>query len=272
MDTLTSAPAPAVPERTVWPLAENPLARREWRALAHQARDWRLWLGLRVPKDARGWGVPAVAWFFLAPYVVLAALATGHRFAPEYFTFRDLSPYPVIDVLALCLAMLGIYVCMIAVALMAPVLTRERERETWESLRTTITAPREILMGLLAGRLGPVLLAYLGVGAFWVLARPHYAPLLQRYAPFLLDGPQIGLLVLQSALFALAAGTVATAASAWCRTSGVAITASVVGFLALAVLHVLAFLLVPWPARLLAPPLVSLIATAAAYRTALARL
>jgi hypothetical protein len=251
-------------------LLDNPLARREWRALAHQGRDWRLWVGLRMPKDVRGWGLPAVVWFCLAPYVVWAALAAGHRVAPQYFTYRG--PYgPTVDVLALCLALLGVYVCLVAVALMAPALAREREKETWDALRTTVTSPREIVFGLMAGRLAPLLAAYLAAGLFWVLARPHYAPLLQPHAPFLLDRLQVALLVAETAALALAAGALATAASAWCRTTGKAVVLSVTAVLLLGVLLGLGLALSPprlWPAVAL---LVPLAATAAAVTLAVRR-
>src|SRR5688500_17890924 len=101
-------------------LRENPLAVREWRALGHQSRDWRRWAGLRIPKDARGWGFPVIAWFFLAPYIVWGALSLGRRVAPAYFTFTPVPGVPEIDILALCYAMVSIYPPIAAAALMAP--------------------------------------------------------------------------------------------------------------------------------------------------------
>ena len=208
-------------------LPENALARREWRGFVHQARDWRLWLGLRVPKDARGWGLPSVVWFCLVPYVVWISLSLAARIVPQYFTYPPQAGMPTIDILALCVGVLGLYVCLIAVALMAPSITREREKETWDTLRTTVASPHDILLGLTVGRLGPVLAAYLAVGLFWVVARPHYAPLLQPYSPFRLDPLQLALLVVQVSCATVAIGLVALAASARCRSTTLAVVVSV---------------------------------------------
>jgi hypothetical protein len=253
-------------------LPDNPLARREWRALMHQASDWKLWVGLRMPKDARGWGMPAIAWFVLAPYVVWAALAAGTRAAPGFFRpAATPGPYAV-DVLALCLALLGFYVCLTALALMAPAITRERENETWEGLRSTVASSHDILLGLAAGRLGPVLASYFAVGLVWTLARPHYAALLQPLAPFGLDRPQLALAVWETIAFALAVAGVATAASAWSRTTGLAVVLSVAATLLLmALLGLLVVMLPAVPATLIILG-VSLPAAVAGYVAALRRL
>jgi hypothetical protein len=204
-------------------LPENAVARKEWRALGHQARDWRLWVGLRLPKDARGWGVPAVIWFVLAPYVIAGALRVGYHFSPQTFT-----PVPgfEVDILALCFVLLGVYVCLMAIALMAPTISRERERETWEALRTTVASGHEILIGFIAGRLFPVLAAFMVAGLVWVLTRSHYAPMLQPFAAVRLDHPQIALLVWETLGVSLTLGLVALAASVQFRKTGTAIVVS----------------------------------------------
>jgi len=220
--------------RALRDLPRNPLALREWRALGHQARDWRLWLGLRVPKDARGWGVPAIVWFALAPYIVIGALHLANRISPGTFRYPPDPGIPSIDALALCMGLLTIYVALIAVGLMAPAITRERERDTWESLRATTASAHDIVLGLLAGRLGPVIAALVAVGAAWVTLRPHYAPLLQPLAPFTLDAGRTALLVSLAAAAAVGLGTLATAASARCRATPTALVVASTGILALA--------------------------------------
>jgi ABC-type Na+ efflux pump permease subunit len=264
-DAASPAPGPGGFWRAVRDLPQNPLAQREWRGLLHQSRDWRLWVGLRIPKDARGWGVPAVVWFSLAPYIVLGALHLANRVAPGTFRYPPEPGIPHIDALALCMVLLCVYIALLGVALMAPTLTRERERETWESLRTTIASPHDIVLGLLAGRLGPVLAAHLLVGLVWVLLRPHYAPQLQSVAPFTLDQPQIALLVWLGAAATLALSTVAAAASAHCRSTAMALVLAAAATFVFAFLAVIAAVAVGGPLGLLA---LSAAVTLAAYGSA----
>lgn len=193
-------------------LPDNPILRREWRSLAHELRDWRVWLYLRQPRDARGWAVRALSWCALLPYALWAALKVlpagvlppaGGRW---YF-----------DLLLLCYALVGFYLCLLATAVMAGSIVRERERETWEALRTTGTSYHDLLLGLLCGRLLPVLGTFLAAGMVWSYARPQYAPLLQRYAPVFASGPQIALLAWEWAFLGSGAGTLALAVSARAR-------------------------------------------------------
>lgn len=188
-------------------------------------------MGLRVPKDTRGWGVPAIVWFCLAPYFALGALLVGRRVYPPAFELTPTPGIPYIDVLALCYTLLGVYVVLISIAIMAPAITRERERETWESLRITVSSRHEILLGLVYGRLAPILAAHLLAGALWVLLRPHYAPLFQRLSPFTLDSGRLALLVGEVFVAALAAGLMATACSVYSKSTGVAVVLSAAGFL-----------------------------------------
>jgi len=261
------AGSPAALRAALLSLRDNPIASREWRGLVHQSRDWRLWVGLRIPKDARGWGLPAVAWFCIVPYVLWAALASLYRFTG--ISMRGLpSEFP--DLLFLCFAICSVYACMIAVALMAPAVTRERERETWETLRATVTSRDEIALGLLVGRLGPVLLALAATWLFWALARPHYAPLLQPYAPFRLNLPQIALVAAENVAVTLALGTMALAMSARFRTSGMAIVASAAGALVFCFLIALATLFSSaGPVAILG---LSVLVTGISYQVAVAKL
>jgi hypothetical protein len=223
-------------------LPDNPLALREWRGLQHQARDWRLWLGLRIPKDARGWGLPAIAWFFLAPYIVWGALSLGRRVAPAYFDFTG---GPTVDILALCFGMLALYPAVAAAALMAGAVSRERERETWDALRSTMASPDDILVGLLAGRLGPVLLSYGAVGAFWIAALPHYAPLMRSFTPFTWSAAQLAMVVAASLALCAAVGTLSLAASVALRQTGAATTVSMVAAILLGSAVTAALVLAP---------------------------
>lgn len=202
-------------------------------------------MGLRIPKDARGWGVPAIAWFGLAPYFALGALMIGRRIYPVAFDLTPTPGIPYVDVLALCYVLLGVYVVLISIAIMAPAVTRERERETWESLRLSVSSPHEILLGLLCGRLGPILAAHLATGLLWVLLRPHYAPLFQGLSPFTLDAPTLALLVWEVFLAALAAGLMATAFSVYSKTTGLALVLSAGGLLVSAAVSILLVLFGP---------------------------
>jgi hypothetical protein len=198
-------------------LPDNPVACREWRSLRHDLRDWRVWLYLRQPRDARGWALRALAWCALLPYALWAALAP---LQPWYL--RWLGPLRLFDLLLLCFALVGLYLSLMSAAVMAPSIVRERERETWEALRTAAAGPHELLLGLLLGRLLPLLAGFLVLGMVWSYTRPHYAPLLQAYAPVRSSGPQIALLVWELALVAAGAGCLSLAASAWCRQGGTA--------------------------------------------------
>ena len=212
-------------------LGDNPIALREWRGLLHQCRDWRLWLGLRLPKDARGWGVPAVAWFAVAPFLLWGMVKLLQKAIPS-LNFQASSPGdPSLDLLSLTLLALALYSACSAVGLMAPAVVRERERETWEQLRTAALSRDEILVGLLAGRLAPVLAMLLVAGGTWVALRPVYAPLLQAMTPFRMTSVQITTLVGMSMAFVLASGTLSLAASTWSRRTGTAVLAATFGLL-----------------------------------------
>lgn len=189
--------------------------------------------------------MPAVAWFCIAPYVVWAALSVGHRFAPETFSYPPPPGIPSIDILALCFVLLGAYVGLISIAVMAPAIARERERETWETLRVSVSSRHDILLGLLVGRVGPILAAHFLAGLFWVLTRSHYASLLQRYSPFWLEQPALALLVWETLIAAFGLGCMAMAFSTYCRTTGLALVFSAAGFLLWTGTLVAAILVIP---------------------------
>lgn len=248
-------------------LPDNPLTRREWRALAHQSRDWRLWLGLKIPKDARGWGLPAIAWCCILPYALAFALRMIQGWVPRQYGY--LPPEQMPDVLALSFGLVGFYLCLISVALMAPAITREREKETWEALKTSVSSPTEIVLGIAAGRLGPVLVAYAAVGLFWLLARPHYAPLFAQYAPFRLDSLQLALLLAEGGALACACGALALAASTGVRSTGRAVLLAVWAVLGLGGLIAVPLMLLPSiPHPLIVFP-VAIAATVGGYLLAL---
>lgn len=214
--------------RALRELPDNPIARREWRSLVHDLRDGRMWLYLRQPRDARGWALRALLWCSLLPYGLWAALTALSPWASQ----NGLLPLRL-DALALCFLLIGLYLCLMSAAVMAPSITRERERQTWETLRTTGTSTHELLLGLLCGRLAPVLAGYLVVGMVWTYTRPHYAPLLQPFTPVRLSGQQIALLAWELAFLAAGSGSLSLAASAWCRKSGTADTVAAAGVLLL---------------------------------------
>lgn len=209
-------------------LPDNPFARREWRSLRHELRDWRVWLYLRQPRDARGWALRAVAWCSLLPYALWAALAVFHPWAVH----NALLPLRF-EVLPLCFLLVGLYLALLSATIMANCIVRERERDTWEALRSTGASHHELLLGLLAGRLAPLLAGFLVVGMVWTYTRPHYAPLLQPDLMVRMSGPQTALLVWELAFVAAGAGSLSLAASAWCRRSGTANAAAAVDVLLL---------------------------------------
>src|SRR5262249_50059483 len=140
-------------------LADNPLARREWGGVVRQSRDWRLLVGPRGPPGARGWGPPAGPRCCILPLRLAFLRPRVRGWPPPPWGYLPAADMP--DVLLMSFGLVGLYLCLIAVALMAPAIAREREKETWEILRATVASPREIVVGLLAGRLGPVLAGYL---------------------------------------------------------------------------------------------------------------
>jgi len=168
-------------------LGDNPLAYREWRGLCAQMRDWRLWVGLRVPRDGRGWGLPAVALFILAPYILWLLLLPMSRF--DSHSARQAGYY--LNVLGLIAVASGLYLVLICVHLCAAGFQRERERETWPLLALTTLTNDELLLGFAVGRMGPVVLGGALAGGTLALLRPNYAALLADLAPVTLGSGEI---------------------------------------------------------------------------------
>lgn len=229
------APSPGEPRGSflaaVRGLPDNPLARREWRGLLRQSRDWRLWVGIRLPADARGWGMPSLALCCLLPYFLGFLLGVLHRVLPAQYGF--LPPREMPDILAISFGLVGLYLSLITIALLAPALSRERERETWDALRSTITSPHEILVGLLVGRAGPVFATYLLVSLVWVATRSTYVPLFAPHAPFRLGYLALAVLLAELAAIGIAVAGISLAASAAHRSSGRAVLTSLTASLVL---------------------------------------
>lgn len=198
-------------------LPDNPILRREWRSLGRELGDWRIWLYLRQPRDARGWALRAVAWCALLPYALCAVLAASHSWLRQY------SSLPLqIGVLQFSFVLVGFYLCLMSAGVMASGISRERERETWEALRTTASLSHELLLGLLVGRLVPLLVVFLAVGLVWSYTRSHYAPLLQPYQIVGIAREQIELLTWELLSVAAGSGTLALGTAAWCRKTAMA--------------------------------------------------
>lgn len=184
LTTRLESPEPVQPSRdgfwrAVLRLRENPLVQREWRGLCLQMRDWRLWAGLRVPRDARGWGVPAIAWFILGPYILWATLSPIRRLSPADFSEVARS----IDTFSIVVGMLALYLLLVSAQLCGMGFLRERRAATWDLLRLSPLSNDDLLLGLVVGRLAPVLASGSLVGLGYALLRPHYANLLQDLAP-----------------------------------------------------------------------------------------
>jgi hypothetical protein len=208
-------------------LLDNPLARREWRSLARLCRNPRFWLNLPIEKSPLELGVGMVAWYALLPYAVWLMLIVLTHLVGR----RVLPVLP--DMLSLAMLPTGLHVALVPIPLLAPTLSQARAAGEWAKLRALAPRPVDMLLGLLAGRLGPVLATYLGVGLFWVLARPHYAALLQPYCPTLIDGPAIAVRVWESVALSLAVGAASLEAGAVCRTARGALALATFGALSL---------------------------------------
>jgi hypothetical protein len=200
-------------------LPDNPILRREWRSLGRELGDWRIWLYLRQPRDARGWALRALLWCSLMPYGVWAVLeALRQWFLPWYARPWHFSP------LMLGFALVGLYLSLMCAVVMASSIAQERERDTWELLRITSATGHVLLVGLLFGRLAPLPLGFLLVGLIWDLTRAHYAALVVPLSPMLFGHLEIARVVGTLGLLAVGAGILSMGISAWCRsarTSGV---------------------------------------------------
>ena len=205
-------------------LRENPIAAREWRSLRKSLRDLRLWLGLRIPRDSREWGVPVIAWTALVPYVTWGMMLITRRLDPEFVA--DL-PRLRIDITAGCFLLFCGYSVLMSAVIMASAVTRERERETWDLLRSAALGRHEVLTGLIGGLLGPILAAQAIVGAVWLVTRPHYRALLREIAPVFFSPMQVAEIVIATLFASLALGVVALAFSTVSSRSRVSVALSV---------------------------------------------
>jgi ABC-type transport system involved in multi-copper enzyme maturation permease subunit len=157
----------------------NPIVAREWRGFLPRLRDWRLWIGLRLPRQPREWGLPAISWYVLAPYVQWVLLLILFRIDPWMKAF--ITPGGIFGIF---IAGLGWYACGVAAAIGAATITRERERGTWEQLAVTPMTRWDLVRGYwLAGAL-PLAAGVTISVAGWLLLYPHYLGLLESLGRF----------------------------------------------------------------------------------------
>jgi hypothetical protein len=247
--------------RQAW---DNPVALREWRALRQTCADWRLWLGLRLPRHASAWGLPAIAWFAFLPYLLWVLMAGVRRFSGQDFFFPDEMPF---DAMLLGLVLCGGYAALTSGLLMATTIAGERGKGTLDSLRCSL-GPNDILIGFLLGRQAPVLVAWLAVGLAWALLQPQYTPLLEPYSPFSMGPPELALHVWVLGAVCLAWGCLGLACSVRARTGWAAIAGIAVAMTVHLVLLVPAALLVPERFAPLALLGTCVVTAALAYRAA----
>ncbi len=247
-------------------LRENAIAAREWRSLRKSLRDWRLWFGLRIPRDAREWGVPVIGWTALIPYIVWGIMLMVGRVSPAFVA--DL-PRLRIDMTAICLWVYSGYSVLMSAIIMASAVTRERERETWDLVRSAALSRHEVLLGLLSGLLGPILLTQALVGVLWVLLEPHYRALLREVAPLFASPLQIAEIAIIALYASLAMGCVALAISSACRRTSVSVVLSIisVAMVPVVTLGALWLLTRQWPTVWVGVGLCSLV-SATAYHLA----
>jgi hypothetical protein len=213
--------ASTVVSRAVW---ENPIVRRELRGFGHRLRDWRLWVGLRLPREPREWGLPAITWFALAPYIQWVLLLGLRRFNPSLREYVD--PGAIFGIF---LFGLGLYTCIVATVIGATAITREREQATWEQVAITPMTTVELLLGYWLSRVIPLGLGSLVSLLTWVLLYPHYMSLLERLGPFDFSQTYLlayGLYLLVELLFLSALGLMF---STFCRSSAAAATLALTG-------------------------------------------
>src|SRR5262249_28223443 len=152
-DTRGTRREPAAVTRAIW---ENPIVRRELHGFGHRLRDWRLWVGLRLPREPREWGLPAIAWFALAPYILWVLLLVLGRVDPSLKQYAD--PGTVFEVFLLGL---GTYACAVATVIGATTVTREREQATWEQVTVTPMTASELVLGYWLARALPLAIGVL---------------------------------------------------------------------------------------------------------------
>ncbi|MCC2669155.1 MAG: hypothetical protein K0Q72_1626 [Armatimonadetes bacterium] len=206
-------------------LPQNPLLQREWRAFVHDLRAGPLF---RRPRTVRAWVIPAVASGAVLPYGVWLLVTLAYQAAPVAASLlRELDTLGAFQVWS------GVLQSLLALLLVAPTIAGERERRTWEGLRTAGLSSHELLLGSLVGRLGPLLAGSLVCGLLWMALRSHYAPLLQPYSPYTMHWIEVGVLATDIAAVILGSGFLALAASTWSDNTRAALIAALVAWLAL---------------------------------------
>src|SRR5947209_13606814 len=104
-------------------LPRNAVLRRELRGWRRSSRDWRLWLGLRQPRELREWGLFAVVGFASAPYLVWASVAALRRYDPTVFY-----PWENEATFGLVVSFLVLYACLVTAVATASSVVGERQR------------------------------------------------------------------------------------------------------------------------------------------------
>jgi ABC-type transport system involved in multi-copper enzyme maturation permease subunit len=163
--------------------------------------DWRLWLNMRVARDPREWGVPAIAWFAVGPYVLLALAWTLTTLWPAGAVYlRE------IDALSALLVPLVAYTVIVSLVLGVTSISRERASRAWESLLATPVTGADIVLAKFVSAVAPVVSALLVSTTVWMVTHFHYLPLLKKYTAAALTSLELVRLGLGGA----------TAALAWC--------------------------------------------------------
>jgi ABC-type transport system involved in multi-copper enzyme maturation permease subunit len=160
---------------------DNAIVRRELRGLRYRLRDWRLWVGTRLPGEAREWGLPALTWFSIHPYACWVLLTLMERIEPR--NAQLLRSFGV-DLFEIILIALVFYTCAISVVIGATTITRERERQTWEQVLATPLTNWELVLGYWLARCLPLMIGAAVATLAWGVLYPHYSRLLTPLGAF----------------------------------------------------------------------------------------
>jgi hypothetical protein len=208
----------------------NPILCRELRGFAPRLRDWRLWLGVPLPRQPREWGLPAVAWYTLAPYVQWVLLLALRRADASLLQFA--SPSLLFSVF---IVGLGFYACAVSVVVGATTITREREQATWDQVIATPLKSGELAQGYWLGGAGPIVLGVTVSLGGWLLLYPHYLALLEPLGSFEVTAGDLCRFGLLLGARVMALNAVGLAISTLCRRStfpaaaGVTVAVLIVG-------------------------------------------
>jgi ABC-type transport system involved in multi-copper enzyme maturation permease subunit len=231
-------------------LFQNPIVLRELRGFRYQLRDWRLWVGLRIPREAREWGLPSLVWLSTLPYACWALLSLMHRIAPRDAQILTLH---AVDFFAIIVLVLSLYTWGISTVIGATCIAREREQETWEQVLATPVTNTEMVVGYWLARALPLVL---GVGTsvgIWVLLYPQYRELLKPLGAFTLSQRDIMGYGAQLLIRVVAFSAMGVTCSMFCRRQPQAVAVALLSFAAVLVveygliLRSRGYLAIDWP-------------------------